>query len=282
MRYIPLIGADKKCLEKWIEKSNEILKELKAEPDARKRKAIIKKHQKHWREQGLIDFLLKLSDGKCWYTETKLIAEYPHLEHFRPKSYARNEDGDKCHEGYWWLAFDIDNYRLSKPLPNTCKGTYFPIRERALAVCEPGTALTRESPLFLDPTVEGDAELLSFNALGQPEPCPEPVVDLDEWDHKRIEFSIKRYGLDDVKLCDERKELWVSITAQFEEYVHVAKTAKSQNCLVSRGKAEQLLNSLQSYLSPDQPFTNLIKACFSSHAVGKSLLLKLAKFSKAA
>lgn len=271
MKYISLRESNKDVLDEWIKKSNELLEEMKLEIDPKKRKVIIHRNKEHWRDEGLLEFLKKLSDGKCWYTEAKFTAEYPHLEHFRPKSCARDENWNKCHDGYWWLAFDIENYRLSKPMPNVKKGTYFPLREGAMAACVPDVAVTRESPLFLDPTNEGDADLISFNALGQPEPCPEPPVDLNDWDKRRIEFSIKRYGLDNTELCDRRKELWVAIDSMFSEYATNACKVRDQSCIESAGKVKQLRIELKKYLEPTQEFTSLIRACFQSSQVGRAL-----------
>lgn len=299
MRYIPLKEANKDELEVWLQKSDEILEEMKeASAEARNEgildelevnrkikkriSAIIHRNKKHWKDDGLTEFLKKLSDGKCWYTEARFTAEYPHLEHFRPKSCARNEDWEKCHGGYWWLAFDIENYRLSKPVPNTRKGTYFPLFDHSLAVQRPGIAVSRESPLFLDPTSQEDVDLISFNSHGCPEPCSNPIVDLTEWDLKRIEFSIKHYGLDDRDLCNERKELWVSLTAQFNEYAKLLLKYKNEQCLVSKGKAEEKLQALAVYLSESHSFTGSIKACFDAHDVGKLLLKRFARFSMAA
>lgn len=282
MRYIPLQESDKSSLDSWLKKANEILEELKTEPDARKRKAIIRRNKKHWRDLGLLSYLKTLSNGKCWYTEAKFTAEFPHLEHFRPKSYARKECGEICHGGYWWLAFDIENYRLSKPMPNVRKGTYFPLRERAMAVCEPGIAVTRESPMFLDPSDEDDAALIGFNALGIPEPCHEPVVDLDDWDKLRIEFSIRRYGLGDSELCDQRKALWVAISSMFEEYARSGLVAKRERCSESAGKAKQIKKELGKYLDPNHEFTALIRDCFNTHKVGRSLYQQLSAMQSAA
>ena len=275
MRYIPLQESDKTDLDEWIEKANGILEELRAEQDSKKRKAIIHRNKKHWRDMGLLEFLKALSNGKCWYTEARFSAEYPHLEHFRPKSYARKECGEICHGGYWWLAFDIENYRLSKPMPNTRKGTYFPLRERAMAVCGPGIAVTRESPMFLDPSNEDDAALIGFNSHGQPEPCREPVVDLDDWDRLRIKFSIERYGLDDEDLCDQRKVLWVAISTMINEYSNNANKAKKELCVESKGKASQVLGNLILYLDPKHEFTALVRDCFNSDKVGRSLYPRL-------
>jgi 5-methylcytosine-specific restriction endonuclease McrA len=282
MKYIPLKEANKEALGAWLQKSNEILDEMKKEPDAQKRKAIIHKNKTHWRDAGLLEFLKKLSDGKCWYTEAKFTAEYPHLEHFRPKSYARDEDGAKFHAGYWWLAFDIENYRLSKPVPNIRKGTYFPLRKPKRAVCEPDEAVSCESPLFLDPVNEDDAALIGFNSLGQPEPCKEPTFDLDEWDKRRIEFSIKRYGLDDQDLCDQRKALWVSICAMLDEYYVFGTKAKNTQCKESAGRALQIKKELRKFLDPKHEFTGLIINCFNTHEVGRKLYPQLSLMQMAA
>jgi len=271
LKYIPLNESDKNTLEAWLKKSNELLDELKHEADSKQRSAIIDRNKKHWRDDDLLEFLNSLSGGKCWYTEARFTAEYPQLEHFRPKSHARDENGKMCHDGYWWLAFAIENYRLSKPMPNVKKGTYFPLRERAMEVTAPGVSVTRESPMFLDPINEGDAELISFNALGQPEPCSDPPVDLDDWDRQRIEFSIRRYGLNDAELCDQRKALWVSIDSKLNECATNMLKAKNERCVESAGKVKQQKAELRSYLQPNQEFTSLIIACFQSNKVGRSL-----------
>lgn len=275
MKYIPLRESKKEELEAWLNKSNEILAEMKLETNPKKRSAIIHRNKNHWRNDDLLNYLKKLSDGKCWYTEARFVAEYPQLEHFRPKSCARDENWKRCHDGYWWLAFDIENYRLSKPMPNVKKGTYFPLRELAMAVTVPDIAVSRESPMLLDPTNEGDAELISFNALGQPEPCSEPPVALSDWDKQRIDFSIKRYGLDNSELCDRRKELWVAINSMFSEYAINACKVRDQRCIESAGRVKQLRIELKEYLEPTQEFTSLIRACFLANQVGKALYPEL-------
>lgn len=151
-----------------------------------------------------------------------------------------------------------------------------------MAVSDPDIAVTRESPMFLDPTVEEDVALISFNSHGKPEPCPNPIVDLDEWDKQRIEFSIKRYGLDDQELCNERKELWVSLTSQFNEYADLLKKAHEERCSVSKGRAMQKYEELKQFLDPNREFTALVKACFSAHKVGKILLERMATYALAA
>lgn len=282
MRYIGLRESDQTKLQDWLNKSNLLLAEMKNEPDTRKRKAIIHRNRTHWRDPGLLCFLKGLSNNKCWYTEVKFSAEYPHVDHFRPKSYARDDKGNRCHDGYWWLAFDLENYRLAKPMPNTCKGTYFPLFERAQAVCESNIATNRERPMLLDPTDEDDVALIEFNRLGEPEPCKEPIVDLDDWDRERIRFSIECYGLDNKSLCEQRKATWVSIEAMFEEYKTFTLKAKRESCIESAGRVKQLRAELEKFLNPDKEFTVLIRDCFNAHQVGRVLYRQFAMMPVAA
>jgi len=283
MRYIPLKTCSRDDIDEWVEKSNGIIDLLKAEPDSQKRKVIIKKNAKHWRNVGLLRFLKDLSNKKCWYTEAKFAAEYPQVEHFRPKSCARDEDWNLCHDGYWWLAFDIDNYRLSKPMPNIVKGTYFPLRKRKFASEGPDESIENETALYIDPTIEEDVGLIGFNSLGQPEPIKEPAVALNDWDFKRIEFSIKRYALDDDDLCELRRKLWISIKSRFNEYIDFFLEFKNNNCLVSKGRATQLKKELAEYLTdPDQEFSAVIRDCFGSDRVGCIILKELIQKNKAA
>ncbi len=273
MKYIPLKVCIKKDIEDWVKISDQLIDLLKAETCSKKRKVIIKKNSKHWRNPELLEFLKKLSNNKCWYTEARFAAEYPQVEHFRPKSCARDENWKLCHEGYWWLAFDITNYRLSKPMPNVVKGTYFPIRKRRFAALEPTDSVETEDSLFIDPTVEDDCQLIAFNRLGQPEPIGEPPVDLDDWDLKRIEFSIKRYRLDDEDLCNLRKALWQSINERFNEYRRLLNKAKTENNKIAAGQANQVKEELKKFISnPEQEFTSVVRDCFNQDNVGRRII----------
>jgi hypothetical protein len=283
MKYISLKTCVRDDIDAWIKKSKTIIALLSAEPDSKKRKVIIKKNAQHWRDSELLEFLKKLSNKKCWYTEVKFAAEYPQVEHFRPKSCARDENWKLCHGGYWWLAFDISNYRLSKPMPNVVKGTYFPLRKRRFAALEPTDSVENEDALFIDPTVDEDCQLIAFNRLGLPEPIKEPAVDLDEWDIMRIEFSIKRYRLDDKDLCDLRKALWQSISERFFEYQRLLKKAKVENNKIAAGQARQVKEEIKLFLTnPDQEFTAVVRDCFNSDIVGQRIIAEHAQMQAAA
>jgi hypothetical protein len=94
----------------WSEKARKALTEVRnAAPEERAN--VIEKNSEIWRDLKVR--LRRMSHGKCWYCEAKI--EQGDVDHFRPKNKV-SEAPD--HEGYWWLAFDTDNFRYSCPFCN--------------------------------------------------------------------------------------------------------------------------------------------------------------------
>ena len=135
----------------WRVKAEEITAEILAEDDLEKKHELIDRNNKHWRDESLIKWLSTLSHDKCWYTETKFGGDYQELEHFRPKKQTKNRDGKshETHPGYYWLAFDLDNYRLAKSRPNRKKSSLFPILDERNRAEVPEHNWREETPLFL-------------------------------------------------------------------------------------------------------------------------------------
>lgn len=71
------------------------------------RNEFIGKKSAHWGK--LKPWLLALSGGKCWFTDTTNNDSHYDVEHFRPKAEAKNFD-ESVREGDWRLAFDYINY----------------------------------------------------------------------------------------------------------------------------------------------------------------------------
>ena len=91
---------------------------------------------------------MKAQNRKCGYCEMK-VTDYGDMEHYHPKSTVHKlesvgqerenlhnlEKGSRtfsnlCERGYWWLAYDWDNYLLSCKLCNQAyKKAFFPIKE---------------------------------------------------------------------------------------------------------------------------------------------------------
>src|SRR5712671_6067080 len=107
MRYIDLeqILPD---VRPFLEALQEAKDEVMSEADPDKRAEIIKRHQAKW--TALRQAFERPSFEKCWYTECKSPGADNDIDHFRPKLGVKE---DKDHPGYYWLAFDWRNMRLS-------------------------------------------------------------------------------------------------------------------------------------------------------------------------
>lgn len=125
--------------------------------------------------------LTDFQKNKCGYCERKLEApEYGaiewDIEHFRPKSavaplpdplkyphIALNGPGGGGGRGYYWLAYDVENYLGACKICNTImKGTLFPVAgTRCVA---PGTPaqLAGERAYLCHPLIPRTAEILNF------------------------------------------------------------------------------------------------------------------------
>src|ERR1700730_11100098 len=94
----------------WLDKVAALQAQLEGLPTADERKAFINSKAAVWGE--IKDKLLEMSHGKCWYSEAPDSVSDWHVDHFRPKGRALDEDKTP-HEGYAWLAFDWKNYRIA-------------------------------------------------------------------------------------------------------------------------------------------------------------------------
>jgi hypothetical protein len=150
-----------------------------AEPDARRRARIIEDNQNRW--TALRGAFEAASFDKCWYTECKSPGADNDVDHFRPKGRVRE---DRTHPGYYWLAFDWRNMRLSCQRANRPriapgaliaggKSTHFPLLATGVRARAPGDDLTREHPALLDPADPGDPVLLTFRPNGEIDLSPD-------------------------------------------------------------------------------------------------------------
>jgi len=215
LRYIP--DSELQLPEGWEERAQGAQEEL-FEAEAQNRSEIISGNSTIWRD--IKEALGKLSNGKCWYCETKEIRSDRVVDHFRPKSRVA-----ECHDhpGYWWLAFDASNYRYSCTFCNSLrkseadepaggKGDHFPIVDENSRAFRPEDPLENELPYLLDPRNPGDPLLLTFQDDGRAVPrCDEVTAAVQ---HMRAKTSVKIYHLNhpDIKearylVCDEMGKL---------------------------------------------------------------------------
>ena len=111
--------------------------------------------------------------AKCWYTESPQIGTDFDVDHYWPKGRVKDVDGlivknaARQHSGYWWKAFDINNYRYSCIYANRGrdeggKADYFPLSDESKRSWNKNSPCDYEYHQILDPCCMEDVQLLSF------------------------------------------------------------------------------------------------------------------------
>jgi hypothetical protein len=244
---------------KFVTKSETLLAELKAASNAEERKKIIDDNSKVW---GILrEWLLSLSHQKCWFSEAKDCFSHWDVEHFRPKKSVKDLDGTE-HDGYWWLAFELKNFRICGNAGNRKKGTYFPLRDGCTRVIDPNGDLRYEDPLLLDPTDSDDPILLSFNVEGRA--IPSSHID-DEWEKLRVTYSIERYNLDFPPLMNKRKLIWQNCWQNIQAYLdELKKYHKDKNNSIAKDRFREKAKNIRDMLEADQELSSVACACLLS------------------
>ena len=177
------------------------------------------RRQSIWRD--LAAAMSRLSNEKCWYSESSNPSSDKNVDHFRPKASVA-EDVD--HEGYWWLAFDWRNYRYASQWCNQRRNDAvnstdggkcdrFPLEPRSYrARCE-GDAYAAEEPMLLDPSDPEDWKLLTF----RPDGLPIAAATAGTTDHERANISIEVYHLHCKPMVDGRRLIAASIQRIVQE-----------------------------------------------------------------
>lgn len=256
MRHIPL--RTQRPNPKWMVTANALLAELNAAPGAAARNTIIDRNDKVWGE--LKAWLLELSHEKCWFSEAKDCFSHWDVEHYRPKKSAKDKDGTE-HDGYWWLAFDWQNFRICGNAGNRKKGTFFPLRHGCTRA-EPLGDLRYEDPQLLDPVDEDDPALISFNVEGHAIPAAHIT---DEWEKARVEYSVERYNLDFPPLMDKRKVIWAECWSRIQEYLKELETYhRDKTNVIARDRSKQAAKSVREMMHERKELSAIARACVLS------------------
>lgn len=194
MRYIDLskIDATDPEVASWLQQARTKHAELASKPDHASRSAFLSENNL-WSDFKPI--LIRYFGEKCWYSECSLEGSFGDVDHFRPKNQSLDlERNSILDDGYWWLAYEYMNYRLScekcnRPFGEAGKGNYFPLKEGSRPAqfgvpCE-------EAILLLDPCNAADVDLIGFNEEGKVVPLTN-----DPWLQKRVKCSRWIYNLD--------------------------------------------------------------------------------------
>lgn len=163
--------------------------------------------EKTWGDPTLVAALKAVIGNKCWYSEIELGGADPNVDHFRPKGRVIevNDEMTKTGqhlEGYWWLAFEPLNFRLSSQHANQRrvdedteggKADYFPVRGNRAPALTPYMQIF-EDVLPLDPCSASDVSLIWFDPEGRPCYSPKQKHPKKE-DELRIAATIWLYHL---------------------------------------------------------------------------------------
>lgn len=182
----------------WLDKADALTDQLLNAADAAERAVIIAGNDNMWGEikQLFCDALQR----KCWYSESINDFAHCHVDHFRPKSKAFDENGVD-QGGYWWLAFNWRNYRYAAPAGNVRKKDYFHVNANKANL--PADALENEDIRFLDPTEPEDPNKLKFDNEGIISPKETVVASRD---YIQAEYTIRRMNLNMEGLKEGRKD----------------------------------------------------------------------------
>lgn len=219
--------------------------------------------------------MLGLSHNKCWYSEAPIGNGDLEVDHFRPKNkakqkidYSNAKSKSVVHKenGYWWKAYDWDNYRLAGALANKLrrdrlgdcedvkgKGDYFPLDLVIGRVANDEENLTCEESILLDPTNPVDVSLLTFDK-GIPIPA---TTDDDEID--RVKQSIFYYHLDLDQLNTARKIVWDDCVAQIKD---AKKNIDNSLIAVKKAMVRKCFEELIKLVDSERKsYTSTAKAC---------------------
>lgn len=238
----------------WMNKADALTQQLINAPDSPSRNQIIDDNQAVWGE--LKDFLLSISNEKCWYSEAKDKYNHLHVDHFRPKKAALGID-KKDYGGYWWLAFTWTNYRVCGGAGNVRKRDKFAVRTNKSNA--PNTPTEDELFYFLDPCEEEDVLKITFNPKGEVTP-----IKSTGWDFERAKYTIKELNLNFKKLKEARQDIWIKISTIVSETQNLMDLNNENPSILRRGQIKEKLKQLKEFVQPTAEFSATVKACLVS------------------
>jgi hypothetical protein len=213
----------------------------------------------------------KMSNYKCWFSEAYASVSDFEIEHFRPKKRihlikSKDDYQEKRsvsdENGYRWLSYELENFRLAGSKPNRFKGNYFPLETASSVAMKLDNSWRKETPILIDPCFESDTSLITYDGVEPKEANPDDST----LEHIRARISIKVYGLKIDKLKNARSRVFEVATNYFnnaqlnwdgmnsfdginQDAYNLAKVNFDNNC-----------TNLVFLLRPNQQFTQMVLA----------------------
>lgn len=244
------------------------------------RKAFIKKKSHIWR--GFSKYLAKMSYGKCWYSEAKDAGAKFDVDHFRPKAEAKRAEDIIDDDGYAWLAFDWENFRLSAQNCNRLntdesgtivgKGTWFPLLAGSPKATWDNRRIDQEKALLIDPVVKDDLKFIDYADNGR---FTHSKICVGET-ALRIRQSSVIYGLNLEQMREARFQAVNEAKELFETILQSAEDLDALGDNAPMRSIERQIQLLQAKTRADAPFsravrTLLIKLGSDDYLIDRSL-----------
>lgn len=246
--------------------------ELDAIDDAEERKAYIKANQGKW--SAVRDYLGQMSHRKCWYSEAPESVSRYQVDHFRPHGRAKQALRDTC-EGYSWLAFDIDNFRLAGVLCNTQnqeyseetvgKGDWFPLLDPSKRAHPTSRDCSAESPILLDPVDRDDPCKLLFKDDGTVWPDDQLPEELQA----HVTTAIICLGLRQSQLNRARSRIWNACSKRAKQYSRIAGKPKGLRTPEETAMLEELAGELIAMGKSHSPFAAVARTCLIANRLSR-------------
>lgn len=234
-----------------------------------------------WGHPTVVEALKNVVGDKCWYSEIGLGGADPNVDHFRPKGRVIEVDdqmvktGHKC-EGYWWLAFELFNFRLTSQHSNQRrvdetteggKSDFFPVRGGRAPANTPYAQIF-EDILPLDPCSASDVSLLWFDPDGNPVYLPKKNKRTKE-DELRIKVTIWLYHLDKQSTATPRRKAVENIQHKLQQadtYHQLWK--KPAQCMQSKASFDREVAEIADLIADNSEFAGA-KRCAVRIAASK-------------
>nr|CAA6800108.1 MAG: Unknown protein [uncultured Thiotrichaceae bacterium] len=255
----------------WIDKTEAASTELCAATTVEERETVIEKYKRLWQDPLLKNWLLQQFNNKCWYTEAQDSVSAYHVDHFRPKGRVTDASGNQS-GGYWWLAFEWKNYRISGQLPNIRKKDLFHIngtRLPQLAVDD--NDLTLEAPELIDP-IGHDTRHITYDipddsgdclAVSVHETLEESQRQYYAIDHGKAQYTIDVLGLNKIPtLKAKRTEFWNMCTAEIQKYENTCTAPHVMQSVLRPG----IIKNLRKMVMYEAEFSSISAACINKNA----------------
>jgi hypothetical protein len=220
-----------------------------------------------WKE--LREKMEELSANKCWYTEASEKVSHYDVDHFRPKGSIRKyKTTENSKDGYWWLAYKPDNYRLSGIIPNRPhkdkkdgitkgKHNYFPLKNGSKIALSDKDDENDEENYLLDPTNDFDITLLTFDKTGS----AIPSYPKDTWEYERAFVSRELYNLDFYKLKKARKIVWDKCERKINEIQNDIQKSWGKNSATLKATIIAKIQEIKEMVKKESEFSSVAISC---------------------